>query len=46
MLKTKLIRLVLTVGGVTLAIGGCAGGGWLPLAVGAGLATLFVQQAA
>lgn len=44
MSKAKLIRLILLTSGATLALGGCAGGGWLPWVVGAGLVTWFTQQ--
>lgn len=44
MARAKLIRLILLTGSATLALGGCAVGGWLPWAVGAGVVGWFVQQ--
>ena len=46
MSKAKLIRLILVASGTTLALGGCAGGGWLPWVIGAGLLSLFAQRPA
>ena len=47
MSKSKFTRLAVFVIGTTLAIGGCAGSGWLPWVVGAGIVTtLFGQQGA
>lgn len=43
MAKAKLIRLILLSGGATLALGGCASGGWVPWAVGAGLVAWLAQ---
>lgn len=44
MARAKLFQLILLTGGATLALGGCAGGGWLPWVVGAGLVGWFTQQ--